>query len=45
ADWVIDLGPGGGKHGGRVVFTGTPKELLEADGTATGEYLRRYRSA
>ncbi|MET8608033.1 excinuclease ABC subunit UvrA [Streptomyces rubiginosohelvolus] len=45
ADWVIDLGPGGGKHGGQVVFSGTPKELLEADGTATGEYLRRYRTA
>jgi excinuclease ABC subunit A len=38
ADWVIDIGPGAGKHGGRVIFQGTPKELLKAK-TLTGEYL------
>jgi len=38
ADWVIDIGPGAGKHGGRVIFEGTPKELLKAK-TLTGEYL------
>jgi excinuclease ABC subunit A len=38
ADWVIDIGPGAGKHGGRVIFTGTPKELLKAK-TLTGDYL------
>jgi excinuclease ABC subunit A len=38
ADWVIDVGPGAGEHGGRVIFQGTPKELLKAK-TLTGEYL------
>lgn len=38
ADWVIDLGPGAGKHGGRVVFEGTP-QALHAAHTLTGEYL------
>ncbi|MET8830735.1 excinuclease ABC subunit UvrA [Streptomyces sp. NPDC004610] len=42
ADWVVDLGPGGGRHGGEVVFTGTPRELLETPDSATGEHLRRY---
>ncbi|MCH8741583.1 excinuclease ABC subunit UvrA [Patescibacteria group bacterium] len=38
ADWIIDIGPGAGKHGGRVIFQGTPKELLKAK-TLTGEYM------
>ena len=38
ADWVIDIGPGAGKHGGRVIFEGTPKQLVKAN-TLTGEYL------
>ena len=38
ADWVIDIGPGAGKHGGRVIFEGTPKQLLKSH-TLTGEYL------
>jgi len=41
ADWIIDLGPEGGSRGGYVVFTGPPIELLHADGSLTGEYLRR----
>ncbi|MYS79442.1 ATP-binding cassette domain-containing protein [Embleya scabrispora] len=41
ADWVIDLGPDGGKHGGTVVFEGTPEQLLAAENSLTGEYLRR----
>ncbi|GGP77392.1 ATP-binding cassette domain-containing protein [Streptomyces calvus] len=41
ADWVIDLGPGGGRDGGRVVFEGTPAELLAAEGSVTAEHLRR----
>jgi excinuclease UvrABC ATPase subunit len=41
ADWVIDLGPEGGTRGGEVVFAGTPKDLLKAPGSLTGEYLRR----
>ncbi|MFH1967888.1 MAG: excinuclease ABC subunit UvrA [bacterium] len=38
ADKIIDIGPGAGKHGGRVVFEGTPKQLLKSD-TLTGKYL------
>nr|WP_116049857.1 excinuclease ABC subunit UvrA [Amycolatopsis palatopharyngis] len=45
ADWVIDLGPGGGKNGGEIVFTGTPEKLCAAEDSLTGEYLRRYQSA
>ncbi|MDP2926928.1 MAG: excinuclease ABC subunit UvrA [bacterium] len=42
SDWVIDIGPGAGKHGGRVVFTGTPRQLLKAP-TLTGDYLAGRR--
>jgi excinuclease UvrABC ATPase subunit len=45
ADWIIDLGPDGGKNGGEIVFTGTPEKLVTAAGSLTGEYLRRYQSA
>ena len=38
ADWVVDVGPGAGKHGGKIIFTGTPKELLRSK-SLTGEYL------
>ncbi|MGW7269499.1 ATP-binding cassette domain-containing protein [Streptomyces sp. NPDC054864] len=41
ADWVIDLGPDGGKHGGRIVFEGTPGQLIEAEGSFTAAHLRR----
>ena len=41
ADWVIDLGPGGGDRGGRAVFEGPPQRLSEAD-TATGQHLARW---
>jgi excinuclease UvrABC ATPase subunit len=41
ADWVIDMGPGAGHDGGRVVFEGTPAELLSATGSLTGEALGR----
>jgi excinuclease UvrABC ATPase subunit len=41
ADWVIDLGPGGGHDGGRVIFEGTPAGLIAAEGSITGRYLRR----
>ncbi len=42
ADWIIDLGPGAGHDGGRVVFEGTPAELVAARSTLTGEYLADY---
>jgi len=38
ADWIIDLGPGAGRHGGSVIFEGTAKEIFKAN-TLTGEYL------
>ncbi|MFC8916519.1 ATP-binding cassette domain-containing protein [Streptomyces sp. NPDC057116] len=41
ADWVIDLGPDGGKHGGELVFEGTPAELLEHPKSFTAAHLRR----
>ncbi|KAF3468601.1 excinuclease ABC subunit UvrA [Streptomyces sp. Tu 3180] len=41
ADWVIDLGPDGGRDGGRVIFEGTPEQLLAARESFTGEHLRR----
>ncbi len=42
ADWIIDLGPGAGQNGGRVVFEGTPTELAEDPSTITGRYLADY---
>ena len=41
ADWVIDLGPGGGDEGGRVVVCGTPEEVAECPQSLTGRYLRQ----
>jgi excinuclease UvrABC ATPase subunit len=41
ADWVIDLGPGAGHEGGRVIFEGPPAELVRAEGSLTGEHLQR----
>ena len=40
ADWIIDMGPEGGSKGGKVMFEGTPKELLKAKQSLTSEYLR-----
>jgi len=42
ADWVIDLGPGAGHDGGRIVFEGTPADLVAARCTLTGEHLAAY---
>ncbi len=42
ADWIIDLGPGAGHDGGRIVFEGTPSELVAARSTLTGEHLAAY---
>jgi excinuclease UvrABC ATPase subunit len=42
ADWIVDLGPGAGHDGGRVVFEGTPAELVAARSTVTGEHLAAY---
>jgi excinuclease UvrABC ATPase subunit len=45
ADWIIDLGPGAGHDGGRVVFEGTPADLAAARSTITGEHLAAYVDA
>ncbi|MEV5346305.1 excinuclease ABC subunit UvrA [Streptomyces achromogenes] len=42
ADWIIDLGPGAGHDGGRIVFEGTPAQLVAARSTITGEHLAEY---
>jgi excinuclease UvrABC ATPase subunit len=42
ADWIIDLGPGAGHDGGRIVFEGVPADLVAARSTLTGEYLASY---
>ena len=42
ADWIIDLGPGAGHDGGRIVFEGTPADLVAARRTLTGEHLGAY---
>jgi excinuclease ABC subunit A len=42
ADYIIDLGPGGGNYGGRVVASGTPEEIVKVKGSYTGEYLAPY---
>jgi excinuclease UvrABC ATPase subunit len=45
ADWIVDLGPGAGHEGGRVVFEGTPADLVSARSTLTGEHLAAYVGA
>ncbi|WP_030671252.1 ATP-binding cassette domain-containing protein [Streptomyces sp. NRRL B-1347] len=45
ADWIIDLGPGAGHDGGRIVFEGTPADLVAARSTRTGEHLAAYVGA
>jgi excinuclease UvrABC ATPase subunit len=45
ADWIVDLGPGAGHDGGRVVFEGTPADLVAARSTLTGEHLAAYVGA
>jgi excinuclease ABC subunit A len=45
ADWIIDLGPGGGEKGGWVVATGTPEEIAGREGSLTGKFLRKVLEA
>ena len=40
ADWIIDLGPGGGNNGGEIVFCGTPEDLIKNKVSFTGKYLK-----
>jgi excinuclease ABC subunit A len=41
ADWVIDLGPGGGPGGGQVIAEGTPDEVAKVQASFTGQFLRK----
>jgi excinuclease ABC subunit A len=45
ADWIIDIGPEGGDGGGRVVATGTPEQVAEAEQSHTGRYLKQILDA
>ena len=45
ADWVIELGPDAGRDGGRIVFTGTPAELVAHATSVTGRHLRSAATA
>ena len=45
ADWVIDLGPGGGRHGGQVLFQGTPEDLVKIEKSYTAGYLKEKMDA
>jgi excinuclease UvrABC ATPase subunit len=45
ADWIVDLGPGAGHEGGRIVFAGTPADLLAARSTLTRQHLAAYVGA
>ena len=42
ADWIIDMGPEGGQHGGQIIAEGTPEEIAKNDQTPTGVYLREF---
>jgi hypothetical protein len=42
ADWIIDLGPEAGRDGGRVVFEGTPHDMISTSGTHTADHLRHH---
>jgi excinuclease UvrABC ATPase subunit len=42
ADWIIDIGPGAGHDGGRIVFEGTPADLVAERSTLTGEHLAAF---
>jgi len=44
ADWIIDLGPGGGRSGGDVVFAGARGDIESSANSATGSALRRWRT-
>lgn len=43
SDWIVDIGPGAGVHGGQVIFNGTPKDILNCENSITGAYLSGRR--
>ncbi|MGL6218844.1 MAG: excinuclease ABC subunit UvrA, partial [Lacrimispora sphenoides] len=42
ADWIIDLGPHAGQHGGKIMFTGLPEDLINCKDSLTGKSLKKY---
>ncbi len=42
ADWIVDLGPEGGDKGGRIIFEGTPDDIIRSENSYTGKYLKNY---
>jgi excinuclease ABC subunit A len=44
SDWIIDMGPGAGDEGGRIISTGTPSELIKKKSGLTAKYLQRFRN-
>jgi excinuclease ABC subunit A len=44
ADWIVDLGPGGGADGGKVVAQGTPADIMQSKQSVTGKFLREFRT-
>jgi excinuclease ABC subunit A len=42
SDWIVDLGPEGGDRGGKIIFKGTPEEIVKSNDSYTGRYLRNY---
>ena len=45
ADWIIDVGPGGGEHGGHIVAVGTPEDVMANKASATGKYLKKIENS
>ena len=41
ADWIIDLGPEGGEKGGKIIFQGTPENIVKSTKSSTGKYLKK----
>ena len=41
ADWIVDMGPEGGDGGGRIIATGTPRDIANTNGSSTGQFLRK----
>ena len=44
SDWIIDVGPEGGKNGGQITVEGTPETIMECEKSLTGKYLKEYRN-
>ncbi|MBI3554793.1 MAG: hypothetical protein HY074_00855, partial [Deltaproteobacteria bacterium] len=45
ADWIVDMGPGGGTHGGQVVASGTPDDIMACEESLTGRFLKKIEDS